>query len=376
MIVVDARSVPDFPSGVRTRLRGLYGAYAQLDGAPPVTVLQASKSRLFEGVPRGSLELQEVASLGGPVRRAIRSLGHGRGRRFGAEVWHSETVPSLGPRDVPQLLTLHDLRHRRGRSFGNAGPVGTVLRTWASHGWLPRITRRLAALVTVSEASRQDMIESLGLAPEQVVVIPNATCGMTGTDSPHAGSLMDFSMPYVLAIGHLEARKGLDLVLHAVSHLPATLRLSVVFAGEGPQRKKLEALADRVGLHDRTWFLGRVHDGDLPALFRGAVALLFPSHWEGFGLPVYEALSFGCPVLATNLQCFEPLPKPGVLTLERDVAAWTTALTEVATNLDHWKREARSSAEGLANGTWERSAVQLAELYRSLLDSRASAKTL
>lgn len=369
MIVLDASAVPDFPSGARTRLRGLLGGYARLGDAPRVTVLIGRGGSLLDGVALGSIEIEPVERPGGPFariwsrrRKAVRA----------ARLWHSETIPPLAPTGVPALLTLHDLRWNEPRSVSGEPLARWLPRHLAARAWLPRLARSLTGIVTVSESSARAIETELGVARDRIAVVSDAT----RPDSP--GSRLEpmaadevrrrltalgvAGRPYFLALGQLEPRKGLELAMAA---LPA--RATLVLAGEGPARAALAALSRRMGLAggsdrvERVVFTGRVSERDGAALLDGAHALLLPSRIEGFGFTPHEARVRGVPVIASDLPALrETLAvDAGVQLLERTPSAWGAALAA----LDLAAAPRRISAPS-AGTTWRDSALALADLYR------------
>jgi glycosyltransferase involved in cell wall biosynthesis len=172
---------------------------------------------------------------------------------------------------------------------------------------LPRIARRADALLTVSESARRDIVEVLRVDPAKVHVISSAPAPMfrpveDGEALDRVRRKYDLGDPYVLAVGTIEPRKNLTRLIDAYRILAARGRAErLVIAGQlgwkyGGFLRRLE----QSGLHDRVRLLGYVPDEDLPALYTLARALAFPSLYEGFGLPVVEAMACGTPVVTSN----------------------------------------------------------------------------
>jgi glycosyltransferase involved in cell wall biosynthesis len=174
--------------------------------------------------------------------------------------------------------------------------------------------------------------------------------------------------PYVLFLGVLEPKKNVEVLLEAVARVRRTrawgaTELAIVgAAGWGPVPGRR---AHALGLDGAVRFIGAAPDADLPALYGGATAFAFPSLWEGFGLPVLEAMASGTPVVASNRGALpevtagaallvEPAPEPLAEALER-------LLTEPALR-------ARLRAEGLARAaqfSWARTARETLSVYRA-----------
>ncbi len=156
----------------------------------------------------------------------------------------------------------------------------------------------------VSQATREDVLRYLGpLDPERVVAIPLAAATQEEDPALFAGRKAE---PYVLVLGTIEPRKNAAIVFEALARNPALLRrLKFVFLGRHGWGEKFDALLARYGLSEdyekgRILFPGFVGEGAKRALLSHARLLLYPSLFEGFGLPVVEALSFGVPVVTTR----------------------------------------------------------------------------
>jgi glycosyltransferase involved in cell wall biosynthesis len=158
--------------------------------------------------------------------------------------------------------------------------------------------RRARAVLTGSEYSRARIADWGGIDADRVVVIR----GAAGEEFTPDGDRHDPAFPYLLYVGNHKPHKNLGRLIRALAQLRdgSSLRLLLV----GPVEPELLALARSAGVADRLVFLGDVPDERLPALYRGAVAFVFPSLHEGFGLPPLEAMACGTPVvssLATSL---------------------------------------------------------------------------
>jgi alpha-1,3-rhamnosyl/mannosyltransferase len=185
-------------------------------------------------------------------------------------------------RDGVRATTVHDLVPLHH-------PEWTTARTRAMHTRKYRNAARTCDVVFVnSEYTGRDVVETLGVDPTRVQVARPATKDVFGPDGPAA----DLGTPYVLTVATLEPRKNLHTLVEAHRLLGGDLLLAVV-GGEG--------WGEQHFLDDpRVRRLGFVPDEELARLYRGAAVAVYPSRFEGFGIPVIEAMACGCPVVASS----------------------------------------------------------------------------
>jgi glycosyltransferase involved in cell wall biosynthesis len=225
-------------------------------------------------------------------------------RRLGADVAH---VPywgsSLWPR-VPTVVTLHDLIPRVLPAY-RGGPWVRLYTALVSHA-----VHRAAQVLCDSDASRQDALEWLRLDPTRVHAVHLAVGNEFSPEPAPADAEVRarYELPprYVLYLGGHDVRKNVAGLLRAFSLVaPSDAEVSLVVGGRLPQRSSgvlmdPRPLAAELGLEAEVRFLGWVPEEDKPALYRGAACFVFPSRYEGFGLPVLEALACGTPVVTSD----------------------------------------------------------------------------
>lgn len=159
---------------------------------------------------------------------------------------------------------------------------------------IKRACRYSLRILTVSEFSKERIVAWSGVSPDKVVNIGNGVGEIFCPDVESA----EFGYPYFLAVSNRKAHKNELRTLEAFCVADVDVEVRMVFTGT-PSKDLLD-LARARGVEDRLVFLGRVNEADLPGLYRGALALLFPSLYEGFGLPVIEAMACGTPVLTST----------------------------------------------------------------------------
>ena len=190
----------------------------------------------------------------------------------GADVLHCPSFRGPFRTATPLVVTVHDLAVLRHPEWFNRWT-----RTYSAFA-VPRVVRAARRLIAVSEFTKRELVDVLGVPESQIAVVPNAVEDVFTPDGPKADG------DYVLAVGTLEPRKNLARVARAVDG-----ELRVVGArGWGG----VEAPANVTWLPD-------AGDEELAALYRGARCLVYPSLYEGFGIPVAEALACGCPIVTS-----------------------------------------------------------------------------
>jgi alpha-1,3-rhamnosyl/mannosyltransferase len=233
---------------------------------------------------------------------------------------------------------------------------------------LERALPRAAALIVPSAFARDTVLARLELDPERVHVVPWGVDARFGPEPEPADGPREGVPPYLLAVGTLQPRKNLETALTAFERaVDAGLEHRLVVVGaRGWRDTTLPARVEGSRHARRICLAGFVADDELAALYRGADALLFPSRYEGFGLPALEAMASGIPVVAARAGALpEVVGEAGVLMDPDDPDALATALLELLPDAD---RRARLRAAGLrrAEGfTWAACAERTVAAYRA-----------
>jgi glycosyltransferase involved in cell wall biosynthesis len=269
-------------------------------------------------------------------------------RRLGAGVFHGTNfeVPYLTP--VPSILTLHDLSPWRDRSWHEAAN-----RVRQRTPWLIRLGRA-DLILTVSESVRKEAISFFHLAPERVRTVPLAASELFRPVAAEGAK-----RPYFLFVGTLEPRKNISGLIEAWRATRAETGADLFIAGR--TRPDFVPPAPFEGLS----YLGEVRDEDLPGLYSGALAFIYPTLYEGFGLPVLEAMQCGCPVIASDDPAVTEVsggaaihaPNPGTL---------AQALRGVAENRDLRDRMRQAGLSRARAFSWRKTARQTRALYAEL----------
>jgi glycosyltransferase involved in cell wall biosynthesis len=365
VIGLDARMAGPIPSGLGTYATQLTRALLEADRVNDYVVIAAPGSRqLFAAA--ANLRIVEMAGdLDTP-----RNLLHGPAlSRLALDLYHSLhhfVPPWLTVRHV--VLTLHDLiwiEHPRLIKGGRFGPIHSLATHLFARPAMRHAIRRASAIVAGSADARARAIAYYGLAPERIHHVPH---GVDPAAFPFAAG-PPASPPYFLVIGNTRPYKNVATAIRAFALCaPRRRNLRLIVAGRGDAFRDLEALARSLDVADHIRFEPRIAPVALIHRLHEATALLFPSLVEGFGFPVLEAMSAGCPVIASRAASVTEVAEGAALLCEaNDAGAFAAAMQRLLDDpqlIDQLRARGRERAAAF---TWEHSAAATLGVYRQLL---------
>lgn len=330
---------------------------------------------------------------GGAIEGALPPLGeHVRVRRvpisdrLSNTIWHRARLPlpvqvftgrvdlfhspdfTLPPAPgVPSILTVHDLAFLRVPQC--AYPT---LRRYLERV-VPRSARRATHIIAVSQATRRDLIDLLDIPPERIQTVAE---GVSHEFRPLETAYVQpvlrrlgLSQPYVLAVGTLEPRKNYVRLLEAYASLRqrgVEARL-VIAGGKGWLYEPIFRRLRELRLEDQVTFV-RPPDRDLVALYNGAQALVYPSLYEGFGIPPLEAMACGIPVACSTSASLPEVVGDAACTFDPADAGDMAGVLERVLHDDRLRADLRSRGLQRAKGfTWDRAAAETQRVYREVL---------
>jgi len=345
LVVVDADVLGRERTGDETYVENLLRELSELDHGLRLAALTRRPELVPAGVEAVLLPAcSQIVRMSRAVPRALAGLRP-------ALVHFQYALPPRCP--APGIVTVHDLSfEREPRLMGLADRI--LFRTV-----VPRSVRRAVRVLTVSERTKRDLVELYRVAPEKIIVIPN---GVDLAFRPGPDARRD----YALLVGAIQARK--DPLAAADAAFAAGLPLVVAGPAKDPA---LARELERRGAILR----GYVPKEELAELYRGAACLVFPSRYEGFGLPVLEAMACGTPVVATRvggLQTVVQHGESGLLVPAGDHQALAAAIEQVL--MDHRLRMhlAHGSRDRAEHFTWGRVGDGIQTLYRRVLGERGA----
>jgi glycosyltransferase involved in cell wall biosynthesis len=294
-IGIDAHAINGKPQGSRTYLLSLVDALSRIASDEEIVVYSFRPDETRGLLPAERLEHRRV--FPGSARLRLPLVVPALALRDRLSLLHSQYVaPPLSL--VPDVVTIHDiLFETHPELFEGAFSSRSV-------ALIRRSARRAALVLTVSEFSKNALVERYSLSPERVVVTPNGVDrGRFRPLGPEAESVRGrygLDGAFLLAVGRIEPRKNLTRLIRAFARVRERLSgLRLVIAGPEDFRSR-EVFQEMARQPDGSVrILGAVRDEDLPALYNLAAALAYPSLAEGFGIPVLEAMACGTPVVAS-----------------------------------------------------------------------------
>jgi len=288
------------------------------------------------------------------------------------DLFHATDFVLAPTRARRKVLTVHDLAfiHYPNAAMPSLHHYLNVV--------VPRSVHRADHIIADSHHTARDLTEQWQTSPERISVVQGAV------DHDHFRPVADperqravreryaiGDRPYILALSRLEPRKNFPRLIEAFARarLAASLphRL-VIGGGKGWLYDEIFRRVAELGVQEHVHFTGFVADADLPVLYSAAEFFAYPSLYEGFGLPIVEALACGTPVLAADNSCLPEAGGPGAYYVRaEDVESIAAGIVQLATNAGLRSQLRTAGLAHAAHFTWERSAQQLLDAYARAL---------
>ncbi len=303
-----------------------------------------------------------------------RSLSLGRNAAKEVQLFHglSNELPfDIKKSGLPSVVTIHDL---------------IFLRYPQQYAWIDRKVYNLKfrhacqkadRIIAISKQTKEDISHFYQIPEEKIQVVYQTCHDRFRKKIGHSAKSYvreHYHLPeeYLLFTGSLSKRKGLLELMYAWSRLPVSLRIPIVVVGEGKAyRKKVEAFLRKERLVKSVYWLGRAKDKDLPVLYRMATALIYPSLYEGFGIPIIEALFCHTPVITNKVAALPEAAGPGALYAEAgQTGSLLLRLTELLESQSLRQKLARAGHQYVErNFSPEKVTKEVMELYQTILSS-------
>jgi len=369
-VALDARPLTTSRAGVATYCRGLlHGLETEAAGMrvllyakePPPLDLTLGSSMCWRAMPA---RLWLPLTVPSALRAGRIDVFHGT----------NHMIPPLCP--IPTVMTVHDL---------------SALTMPQHHTWRNRLLsvpqmllslHRATRLIAVSQATAADLARVPGIDAERIRVIPEAAApGLTPALPEQVRELiarLRLPTTFFLFLGALEPRKNVVTLVRALGqlHSAGDNRAQLVIAGAaGWRNDNVRAEVHRLGLASVVHFVGYIAPGDLPALYGAAMAFVYPSLFEGFGLPPLEAMACGTPVITSNTTSLPEVVGDAAVQVDPlDVEALAGALARVTGDAGLRAELRARGLERAGQFTWEKTARQTLRVYHEAAEARSTAQ--
>lgn len=279
-------------------------------------------------------------------------------------------LPSLLPARIARVVTIHDL------VWKHAGETMRPLSRWLDATLMPEAVRRADRVITVSAHTAEDLLREMPDAQGKVLPIPLGVSPLAPAAPRETLVSLGLEDPYFLFVGTLEPRKNLARLLEAFSCLPDSLKHRAVLAiagGKGWGGVDVATIAEKFGVQDRVRVLGYVSEEQLATLYTHALFLAMPSLYEGFGLPLLEAMSRGTPALTSSCASMpEVAGEAGILVDPHDVDSVTQGLLELLGNEGQRSALASRARANAERFSWDRAAEETLRVFDDAITTRRS----
>ncbi len=289
-------------------------------------------------------------------------------------------VPYFAPplfSSTPTVVTIHDLIPLILPAY--EGSLSVRLYT----GLVSLAAKRAQAIITDSHSSKRDILRLLEIPPERVYIIPLAA---DERFKPGVGTAeldrvrRKYSLPreFILYLGGFDQRKNIGTLFNGFKGVKERLgeKCPLVIAGQLPDQDTAffphpRRLAEEAGVSEAVRFIGWVPEEEKPALYRLSALFVYPSLYEGFGLPPLEAMACGTPVIASNAASLpEVVGDGGVLVDPREPEAWAEAMVALLTNPQKREELSAKAVEQAQKFSWRKTARETLELYKQVAAQR------
>ena len=317
-------------------------------------------------IPHSTFHIPHSTSLGKSLWRShgiVSDLRHD-----GIQLYHGlsgELPIGIRKSGIPSVVTIHDLIFLRHPEYYHW--IDTKIYAWKFRQTISEATH----IIAISECTRRDILHyAPELDPARISVIYQSCAPKFTPDISPSSFLLPPSSKYILSVGTIEARKNILLAVKALetSQLPDDLHI-VIIGRHTPYTDTVARYARDHGLEARVHILHHVSDAELPAYYAAAEAFVYPSRYEGFGIPIIEAISCGLPVVACTGSCLEEAGGPDTLYVSPDdPQAMAAAIAQVLKGAPGRDQRILRSREYIRRFQGNDVAGQVYRLYLRLLN--------
>lgn len=281
-------------------------------------------------------------------------------------------LPLIKQEKIKYVVTIADM------TFFTHPKYHLQRKMWYFRAFIPSTLKKANKIITISENTKNNIVSLFPISPQKIVAIPLAADDMF-TDKARVIAWQEkeilqkynIKKPYLLFVGMLEPRKNITGILHAFEMLNEQDKKEITLVIVGKKGWMYDDIFRYVKVHNlenNVLFTGYVQDNELPALYKNAVCFLYPSFYEGFGIPVIEAMACGCPVITSNTSSLKEISGEAAILVEpSDTNAIKKAIIEIITNTKKRKELSIKGKRQTKQFNWQKMAKETKELYSVVL---------
>ncbi|MGB0909409.1 MAG: glycosyltransferase family 4 protein [Nitrospirales bacterium] len=235
---------------------------------------------------------------------------------------------------------------------------------------IPDPAKQIDHIITVSECSRKDIVERLGVSSGNITVVPQGVERECFSENREILDKDRQAVPFVLCVAGSDPTKNVESLIVAFSMLPDEVRREhkLMLVGDMGKSGSLHALVQEKGMEGQVVYAGVVTDQQLASYYQQASVFAFPSLYEGFGLPVLEAMACGCPVICSNTSSLpEVVGEAATLVDPVNVSALEAAIREVLTSPDRQQKMREAGLRQSQKFSWDQTARETVDLYKRVV---------
>ncbi len=377
-ILIDAHLAVKKIDGVSRYLIGLLSELPQIDKSIRYTILSLplEESGLPDQIFAHPNVRRVILNLMGPspkqhffARRLVKELN--------VDLYHHPQFDLPFGVQVPKVVTIHDLMYVFHPEFLFKA---SKLKRFYIEQCLKYTAKHADRIIAVSESIRQDLTRRFAVKPERVKVIYNGVTIPNSTQTDGASTTTDLSNDFILFAGARRPHKNIQGLIKALAILrnERNIKLDLVVAGQPYSTfKEPETLAEQLGVKEHVHLLDFVSDGPLQSLYKRAKLVAVPSFYEGFGLPVVEAMAYGKPVIASNVSALpEIVGDAGLLVDPHDPVDIASKIQQIVADKHLAEQLSQRALQRAKLFSWQKMAEATLQVYLQALKARRANKSL
>jgi glycosyltransferase involved in cell wall biosynthesis len=366
---LNATCFNDRPSGARQRFVGIYSELVKRLPDTEFIVYEPSDCRIggwFDGVPNISTRRTPIPSEG-RARKFINGLRYWNSaiRREGFDLFERFNLPIVKVPNGQTLLTIHDIR--------GVHPGKPFLERAAYKAFIGKSLRSADHVITVSETMKVEILDFYPGVPISVIYNGlDARAFDSVTESDLLATRQKFALPeeFILAVGHIERRKNYPRLIEAIARLRDRGRACslVIIGNDSGKRKAIEEQVESANLSGYVKILSGLSDLEVRCAYKLCSLFVFPSAYEGFGIPILEAMAANRPMVLSDIPVFREITQDsGVYFPHDDVESMANAIENVLSSSSERARLVEYGNARVRAFSFHSLAAQVEHLYRSLI---------